>query len=486
MNNYPRLVIAGVRGGSGKTTLSLGVIAALRSQKGLKVIPFKKGPDFIDAGWMSIAAKNPCYNLDPFLISKEKVLDSFISHFRGDIAIIEGNRGLYDGMDTEGSYSTAELAKLLKSPVILIVDCTKMTRTSAAVVLGCMNLDKDVNIKGVVLNQVAGSRHESVVRASIEKYCSLPVLGAIPRLHSGEFPERHMGLTPYHEHHDTENAISFVEGLAEKYIDINTILNIANNAEQIGNGSHFMSLRGADATKQSHSNEIASPSSRNDSSDKVKIGIIRDSAFQFYYPENIEELEKNGAEIVEINALSDSSLPDIDALYIGGGFPETNALRLAENMSFRDSVRSAAGNGLPIYAECGGLMFLGDSIIVDDKKYPMVGIFPIIFEMKSKPQAHGYTIVEVERENPFYPVGTVLHGHEFHYSAVATPPPSPLIKGGQGEVYTAFRMKRGHGIKDKTDGICYKNVFATYTHIHALGAEEWVRGLINKAKEFRK
>lgn len=467
MNNYPRLVIAGVRGGSGKTTLSLGVIAALRSQKGLKVIPFKKGPDFIDAGWMSIAAKNPCYNLDPFLISKEKVLDSFISHFRGDIAIIEGNRGLYDGMDTEGSYSTAELAKLLKSPVILIVDCTKMTRTSAAVVLGCMNLDKDVNIKGVVLNQVAGSRHESVVRASIEKYCSLPVLGAIPRLHSGEFPERHMGLTPYHEHHDTENAISFVEEIARKYLDLDKILNIAMQAEPL-NPPLPPFIKGGNGGIT------------------VRIGVIRDSAFQFYYPENIEELEKNGAEIVEINALSDSSLPDIDALYIGGGFPETNALRLAENMSFRDSVRSAAGNGLPIYAECGGLMFLGDSIIADDKKYPMVGIFPIIFEMKSKPQAHGYTIVEVERENPFYPVGTVLHGHEFHYSAVATPPPSPLIKGGQGEVYTAFRMKRGHGIKDKTDGICYKNVFATYTHIHALGAEEWVRGLINKAKEFRK
>lgn len=455
------MVIAGVRGGSGKTTLSLGIIAALRSRKGLKVIPFKKGPDFIDAGWMSVAAKNPCYNLDPFLISKEKVLESFISHFTGDIAVIEGNRGLYDGMDAEGSYSTAELAKLLKSPVILIVDCTKMTRTAAAVVLGCMNLDRDVNIKGVVLNQVSGSRHESVVRLSIEKYCSLPVLGTIPRLHSGEFPERHMGLTPYQEHHDTENAISFVEELAEKYIDIDAILNIANNAEPLNDNI-------SSSLPMSHS---LSP--------VVRIGVIRDSAFQFYYPENIEELEKKGAEIIEVNALHDDHLPDVDALYIGGGFPETNAIRLAENVDFRDSVRSAAEKGLPIYAECGGLMFLGDSIIVDGRKYSMVGIFPIVFEMKKKPQAHGYTVVEVEKYNPFYPVGTVLHGHEFHYSAV-------VEMKENGDVSTVFKMKRGNGIRDEMDGICYKNVFATYTHIHALGAEEWVKGFINRAKEFKK
>lgn len=459
--NYPRLVIAGIRGGSGKTTLSLGIIAALRARKGLKVIPFKKGPDFIDAGWMSVAAKNPCYNLDPFLISKEKVPESFISHFTGDIAIIEGNRGLYDGMDAEGSYSTAELSKLLKSPVILIVDCTKMTRTAAAVVLGCMNLDRNVNIKGVVLNQVAGSRHESVVHSSIEKYCSLPVLGAIPRLNSGEFPERHMGLTPYQEHHDTENAISFVEELAGRYIDIDAILNIANNAEPLNDNISF-------SLPMAHS---LSP--------VVRIGVIRDSAFQFYYPENIEELEKKGAEIIEVNALQDDHLPDVDALYIGGGFPETNAIRLAENKDFRDSVLNSAEKGLPIYAECGGLMFLGDSIIVDGRKHPMVGIFPITFEMKKKPQAHGYTVVEVEKENPFYPVGTVLHGHEFHYSAV-------IEMEENGDVPTAFKMKRGKGIKNEMDGICYKNVFATYTHIHALGAEEWVKGFINRAKEFKK
>lgn len=471
MSFYPRIIIAGVKGGSGKTTLSLGIITTLRMQKGMNVIPFKKGPDFIDAGWMSVAAKNPCYNLDPFLISKEKALDSFISHFRGDIAVIEGNRGLYDGMDVEGSYSTAELAKLLKSPVILIIDCTKMTRTAAAVVLGCMNLDKDVKIKGVVLNQISGSRHESVVRASIEKYCSMPVLGAMPRLQSGEFPERHMGLTPYHEHHDTDNAISFVEGMASKYLNIDRILSIAMEAEPLNPPLSTLIKGGG---KEINVN--------------VRIGVIRDSAFQFYYPENLEELQKNGAEIIEIDSMKDEGLPEIDGLYIGGGFPETNAIRLAENAGFRHSIKDAVGKGLPIYAECGGLMFLGDSIVIDNKRFPMAGIFPISFEMKNKPQAHGYTIVEVEKENPFYPIGTVLHGHEFHYSSVNT---MEEQKSGKTEVtseqiYFAFKMKRGHGIKDKTDGICYKNVLAAYTHIHALGAEQWAVGLINKAREFKK
>lgn len=466
MNSYPRLIVAGVRGGSGKTTLALGIIAALRTCKGLSVVPFKKGPDYIDAGWMSVAAKNPCYNLDPFLIKKDKLINSFFSHFAGDIAIIEGNRGLYDGMDVEGSYSTAELAKLLKAPVVLIVDCTKMTRTAAAIVLGCMAMDKEVGLKGVVLNQLSGSRHESVIRASVERYCSVPVVGAIPRLPSGDLPERHMGLTPYQEHEDIGRAIEQATDMAMKYLDMDRILDIAKTAEPLEKGQALLEQQ-------------KSPAEGAEGKEKtVRIGIIRDSAFQFYYPENLEELERNGAEIVEINAMEEDGLPDLDALYIGGGFPETNAIRLAENASFRNSVRKAVEEGLPVYAECGGLMFLGDAIVLESGSYPMVGIFPLSFEMKKKPQAHGYTVVEVERPNPFYPVGTILHGHEFHYSAVT------FMSDRKG-VYTALKMKRGNGIKDKADGICYKNVFAAYTHVHALGVEEWAIGLIKKAREFK-
>ncbi len=461
MRAYPRLVIAGVRGGSGKTVVSLAVIAGLRSIKRLKVTPFKKGPDYIDAGWLSTAARMPCYNLDPFFLSGEMIMNSFASHASTDIAVIEGNRGLHDGMDAGGSCSTAELAKLLRAPVVLVIDCTKMTRTSAAVVLGCMHLDFGVDIKGVVLNQVAGQRHESVVRESIYKYCSLPVLGVIPRLAEDELPERHMGLTPCQEHPDTAKVIALAEEIAAKYLDMDAIADIAMAAEP---------LKTSEAADENLEMSKVAVS--------VRIGVIRDAAFQFYYPENIEELEKNGAQIIDINALADAGLPDIDALYIGGGFPETNALQLAGNAAFRDSVRTMVERGLPVYAECGGLMFLGQSIVTDGGQYPMAGIFPIIFDMKKKPQAHGYTIVEVDSENPFYPVGTVLRGHEFHYSAVAGLPESALR-------HSAFALRRGKGIKDKRDGICYKNVLATYTHVHALGSPAWVTGLISRAEQYK-
>lgn len=463
------MVIAGLRGGSGKTTVSLGLIVALRSQKGLKVVPFKKGPDYIDAGWMSIAAESPCYNLDPFLISKETILSSFISHGDGDIAIIEGNRGLYDGMDAEGSYSTAELSKLLKAPVILVVDCTKMTRTAAALVLGCLNLDREVRIRGVVLNQLSGSRHESVIRSSIEKYCSVPVVGAIPRIHAEEFPERHMGLTPYQEHPDTIKAISFVEEVARKHLDVDAILRMAREAEP---------LEYVPADPPPHPHPPLNKGGQK--GDIVRIGIIRDSAFQFYYPENFEELKSHGAELVEISALTDKPLPPLDALYIGGGFPETHAITLAENVRFRDSLRSAVHEGLPVYAECGGLMYLGESLYLEGKTYPMAGIFPIVFSLEKKPQAHGYSIVEVVKENPFYPQGTVLKGHEFHYSRAVD-----AVEEREGFTYV-FKMKRGHGIQGKMDGICFGNVLATYTHLHALGAKEWAEGIVRKALEYKR
>lgn len=460
LKSFPRIIFAGLRGGSGKTTISLGVISALRNKRGLSITPFKKGPDFIDSGWLSLAAQRPCYNLDPFLVSKERVYESFTSHFNGDIAIIEGNRGLYDGMDVDGSYSTAELSKLITAPVVLIVDCTKMTRTVAAIVLGCMNFDKEVQIRGVILNQLSGLRHESVAKGAIEKYCSIPVIGAIPRLRSGEFPERHMGLIPYQEHFDTEKALCFAEEIATKYIDLDKLIDIANDTSLLN-----FNLRVSDPI-----------------SPDVRIGVIRDSAFQFYYPENLEELQKNGAEIIQINAMKDEKLPDIDALYIGGGFPETNAIKLAENQSFIRSLKKAAEDGLPVYAECGGLMFLGDYIMVKDERFPMVGLFPIGFRMKQKPQAHGYTVLEVQNDNPFYPVGTVIHGHEFHYSSVEG---FESVRKDKKDYSFAFKMKRGTGIIDAYDGICYKNVLASYTHIHALGVEGWAIGLIKKAREFK-
>lgn len=459
MNNFPRLIIAGIRGGSGKTILSLSIIASLRYEKGLKVIPFKKGPDYIDAGWLAKVAENPCYNLDPFFIPEEMIRYSFLSHFKGDIAIIEGNRGLYDGMDASGSYSTAELSKLLKAPVILVIDCSKATATIAALVLGCMNMDRSVKICGVVLNQVSGKRHETVVRDAIERHCNIPVLGAIPRIET-ELPERHMGLLPHQEHGDTGKIISMVREIGERYIDINSIIKLAQGTEPL-------------------SKALERPPLKKGEKGSVRIGIVRDSAFQFYYPENLEELERFGAELIELSALSEEQLPDIDLLYIGGGFPETHAVSLAKNKKFIHSLRDSINKGLPVYAECGGLMYLGRGIFINGGFYEMANIFPLTFSLEDRPQAHGYTIAEVIRDNPFYSLGLRIKGHEFHYSR-------PIVTGNRlDSIDYAFSMKRGAGIIEKKDGIFHKNAFATYTHVHAYGNPEWAKGMIMAAKRFK-
>jgi cobyrinic acid a,c-diamide synthase len=459
--NYPRIIIAGMKGGAGKTTVSLGIIAAWKKQ-GQAIVPYKKGPDYIDAGWLSSAAGHACYNLDPFLITREKIISSFVGHFgNAACAVIEGNRGLYDGMDAAGTYSTAELAKTLQAPVILVLDCTKVTRTAAAMLLGMVKFDPEVKISGVVLNQLAGKRHEKVIREAIAKYCKVPVVGAIPKLRGEQLSERHMGLTPFQEHPGVKKAIAKCGDIAEKYLDLEMIGKIARKA-----GIRGLGFGSADLQPP-----IPHP--------QVRIGIIRDSAFQFYYPENFEELQKRGAKLIEISALRAKKLPDIDALYIGGGFPETHAIALGRNTSFRVSLRKAIEQGLPVYAECGGLMYLGEALVLDRKTYPMAGIFPLRFSLEKKPQAHGYTMMKVTGANPFYTKGTLIRGHEFHYSRVI----SPLKKK---DLKFAFRMERGEGIMDGQDGICYKNVIATYTHLHALGCPEWADGMMQQAIECRK
>jgi cobyrinic acid a,c-diamide synthase len=470
-SQFPRVVIAGLKGGAGKTTVSLGLISAWCA-KGTSIVPYKKGPDYIDAGWLSSAAGHPCYNLDPFLISKEKILYSFQEHFgTAHCAVIEGNRGLYDGMDAAGTYSTAELAKMLQAPVVLVLDCTKVTRTAAAILLGMQKFDGKVAIKGVVLNQIAGARHEKIIRETIEKYCRIPVLGAIPKLREDFLSERHMGLTPFQEHPEVTNALLRAGEMARAYLDLDSILEIAQKAVPL---KTVISNGRSGGSKTEKTDPLThTPASR------VRIGIIRDPAFQFYYPENFEELKKKGAELVEISAMKERKLPALDALYIGGGFPETNAISLARNTSFKRSLRKAVEDGLPVYAECGGLMYLGGALLLGKKTYPMAGIFPVIFSLEKKPQAHGYTILKISDENPFFPKGTLLRGHEFHYSKVVK---SETREG----MHFSFRMERGEGIIDKMDGLCYKNVLATYTHLHALGSPEWVSGLVKQAYSYKK
>jgi cobyrinic acid a,c-diamide synthase len=362
-------------------------------------------------------------------------------------------------MDSRGTQSTAELAKLLKAPVVVVLDCTKVTRTLAAMVLGCQRMDPEVDIRGVILNQVARSRHEKILRASIEETCDLPVLGAVPRMDDFPFPERHLGLIPPQEHQWVSRALERAAEVAEKYLDLEALWKIAETAP----------LFRWKPEEKGPNLGVAE--------NQPEIGIMKDSAFQFYYPENLQVLADRGARLIEISAVREKTLPSLDALYIGGGFPETHAEQLADNLSFRQSLRGAIEKGLPVYAECGGLMYLGESLAMDTRIFPMAGVLPVSFSMEKRPQGHGYTLLEVDRENPFYPVGRVLKGHEFHYSRV--------ISLEESQIHFAFRVKRGTGIKESQDGLWYKNALATYSHIHALGCEEWADGLIRKAMECR-
>jgi len=485
---FPRIIIAALRGGSGKTIVSIGLIAAL-NQAGHSIAPFKKGPDYIDAGWLALAAGRPCYNLDSFLLSEADNLKSFLNHAADhELSVIEGNRGLYDGIDLEGSTSTAELAKLLKAPVLLCVDCTKITRTMAAVVAGCCRFDPDVMIKGVILNRVANARHEQKLRDSIEHYCRLPVVGAIPKLGRQHFPERHLGLVPSAEHQWATGAVAAVTEIAAKHLDLPAIEAIARGAPELNSevgmrkvetGMRKAETRDRKPTADNQRPEISGRESViRVQQPKPRIGIIKDSAFQFYYPENIEALEIHGAEVVFVSPLEDSDLPPLDGLYIGGGFPETHARQLAANRGFCRRLRELARNGFPIYAECGGLMYLGEKLVLEGKSYPMAGIFPLVFDFFKRPQGHGYVVAAVEQENPYFPVGSEIRGHEFHYSRVSqwTGPPDALV----------FRMQRGAGIRGDRDGLVYKNVLATYIHIHAVGTPTWAEAMVRNAISFKR
>lgn len=455
--NVPRVVVGAPQGRSGKTTVTMGLVAAFSARQ-LKVQPFKKGPDFIDPSWLSKVAGRPCRNLDAFFMGKEALQYCLAKGSTGaDIAVIEGAMGLFDGVDLQGSGSTAEIAKALKSPVLLVVNAVRITRSIAAIVLGCQNFDPEVNIRGVILNNVARRpRHERMLRTAVETYCGLPVVGALPRNKAWEIPDRHLGLIPAGEDERLFRAVEAAREGAEKYIDLDAVLEIARAAPPLPWQRVVSKVAGR-------------------TEGRVRVGVFRDRAFSFYYPENFEALEDAGAGLVFIDALSDV-LPDVDALYIGGGFPEVFAAELQANAALREAVLRKIEDGMPVFAECGGLMYLARSLSYKDERYAMVGALPFDVEMGVEPRGHGYMRLRVLEGNPYFSPGKEIRGHEFHHSSV-----SNLSAG----TVFGYEVERGYGINGSVDGIVYKNTMASYCHLHALAVPEWAPVLVAKALSYR-
>jgi cobyrinic acid a,c-diamide synthase len=368
--------------------------------------------------------------------------------------LIEGNRGLFDGVDSRGTHSTAALARALAAPVILVVNAAKVTRTAAASVLGCRMLDPQLRIAGVVLNRIAGERHAAVLREAIQEVCAIPVLGALPRADRNLLPARHLGLVTPLECLGIAELERRILEFAEGRLDLEAIWNIAADVPPLASAAAVA---------------IASAAAR------VPIGYLRDRAFSFYYPENLEALEAAGAELVPVSSLLPNALPRaLRALYIGGGFPETHASALAANTELLGSLRATAAAGLPIWAECGGLMALSLAIRWGGDRWPMAGVLPFEVEVLARPQGHGYTTLRVDRPNPFLPLGAELRGHEFHYSRIAD--------GARPE--TACAVLRGVGCFDGRDAVVTRNVWAAYTHLHATATPQWASALVRAARNW--
>ncbi len=459
-DSYPRVVIGGLSGDSGKTVVTCGLAGSL-IKRGLSVSVFKKGPDYIDAAWLGAATGGHARNLDSYLMGDNGVVKSFLKSAKGSaISIIEGNRGIFDGVDSRGTYSTAELAKILQAPVVIVQDISKVTSTAAASIFGCSKLDPALKIAGVILNRVANRRHEDVAKRAIEDLTGIKVLGAIPKL-SEEFslPSRYLGLITPGEFENRSDVLSRLVNVIEDYVDTTAIVNISKKVPPMKfNLDDF-----------NHEVQFAS-------GERLRIAYFKDESFSFYYPENLEMLSVHGVDLIPVSASADRIPPDIDLLYIGGGFPERNINELIANSATLQTVRQMAEEGLPVYAECGGLIYLARSIELNGKEYPLSGVLPIKVRLYDVPQGHGYCEAVVDKDNPYFPVGTVLKGHEFHYSGIVDYDP---------DIKLTVSLLRGKGAVANRDGILYKNVFASYMHLHAFSSPEWVSGMVQCARNYR-
>ncbi|MDR0339404.1 MAG: AAA family ATPase [Desulfovibrio sp.] len=518
----PRFVVSGLSGGVGKTMVSLGIARSL-ARSGLALRAFKKGPDYIDAAWLGRAAFSPSANLDPFFSSESQLISLFIKGTRGyDFALVEGNRGLFDGLDIDGSCSSAQLARTLSAPVLLVLDCTKMTRTAAALVKGCLAFEPGLAVGGVILNRTGNERHQTLARRAVEELAGVPVLGALPRRAEAFIAERHMGLAGMDEFGGARasfaasdsacgvapgafteiraeaaaglsgaSADASLEALAdfiEEHLDMGRIRSMAESAppltadaplavEAISLAADGGAIRPESASFQAESASFQAESASHAAAVRPRIGYVHDAAFWFYYRENLEALIEAGAALVSLSLLDERPWPAVDGLYLGGGLPELHAAALSANPLLREELPALCRAGLPVYAECGGFIALARSVMVGGGSFPMAGVFAVDVELCDKPQGLGYIEAETVADTPFYPRGLRFRGHEFHFSRRSA---------GDGvfpeEAY-ALRLLRGKGMGANARGECFDgltlaNTFAAYSHVYAPCLPEWAPAFV--------
>jgi len=450
--NMPRIiVIAGVASGGRQDTITLGLLEAYR-RRGLRVQAFKVGPDFIDPGLHQLVTGRPSYNLDGWMCGREHVQRTVTQHGADtDLAIVEGVMGCFDGLDgVSDDGSTAQIAKWLGAPVILVVDARAQSRSAAAVVLGFERFDPALNIAGVIVNRVGGDRHAASVHAAIANTCRAMPLGALKRDEVLALPERHLGLVTAVEGVLTADKLSHLADAIETSIDLDRLLALSLPLANDGDP------RPATITR---------------SGSRALIGVAQDPAFQFYYAENLERLRAAGAELVFWSPLSDDALPNVDGLYVGGGYPELYARQLADNVAIRHAVRKFAESGKPIYAECGGLMFMAEAIEdLDGAPHAMVGLLPTTVRLRPRRLTLGYTDVQFTADSPLGPRGTGARGHEFHYSTL-DPVPDSVPR-----VYH-LRQRRGG---ERAEGYLVGGALMSYIHLHFASNPDLARNFVEK------
>ena len=403
-----------------------------------------------------MAAGNPCFNLDFFVAGHDATIADFFGRSQqSDLSLIEGNKGLHDGLDLDGSNSNAALARAIDAPVIMVVDARGTMRGIAPLLIGYQTFDPEVKIAGVIANMTGGSRHESKLRAAVEHYTDIPFLGAIDKSDALELAERHLGLIPGYEDLESEDKINIIGQAVSDHIDLDQLV----------------SLAGIVQSPENRSTQPA-PDFRG-----LKIGIARDRAFGFYYPGDLEQFERCGAELVPFDTLQDRILPHIDGLFIGGGFPERHAAELEANAALRAAIRHAIDLGLPAYAECGGLMYLTRSLTWQGRSYNMVGAIDGDTKMHERPYGRGYVKL-TERENSLWPLAhdQTLHAHEFHYSS---------IDGLDPDLAYAYDVQRGAGINHEFDGLIRNNLLASYCHLRHTAMTPWVTRFLTFVKSVK-